>query len=596
MTFSFSPKSPSSYPQTYNHNNLNFNPRNHNNQNPTNNLRIATHVHHVLNPVVPTTPVPSVTISSQLTNQYPTSTIFPSPENLSFHVASSFAIPDDFNNSPATTDSNPRWLPSSSSSLPAQSSQQPQYQDLSHREPSPQSQHQDFVLFGSSPSVRSTPSLFNTQATQDQYRRHSAHLNSAQSSQNQRVTAIIQATGHSITPSVLTNRFNLPAQSPHQFYASSASPSAATLQRQQPQQTRPQVPLFSQSTGNIQQAPNMVMQGIFTHPLPANAGDSHIHADMDLFEQFTAFTGEAMTQGSFPSAHSSPAVPTTYDPQMNLSSSSSTNMDTISPSDLHRDTFGTAPNSSAFTNLTTPESQYYQSPDFGQVDAPPYDDRSVTGDAWFPLFPQDKKAEKQQTQVSESPLLPEEELEVSEVLRHRRSATASTQPSAGIRKRDKPLAPIVVEDPHDPVAVKRARNTLAARKSRQRKMERYVELEDEIEKLKAERDHWKGMALSRNIPSGVHQTNVAEFSKCTTVTAFSLIPICLVVVAAINKPIVTSSRMFPIFMPYVITMKHFQQNTSSPSLLVKSRCKYPHSDLQLNTQSAETLTEKSSIP
>ncbi|KAI9051081.1 hypothetical protein LZ554_005187 [Drepanopeziza brunnea f. sp. 'monogermtubi'] len=340
---------------------------------------------------------------------------------------------------------------------------------------------------GSLPSRAHTPSLFNTQATQDQYRRHSAHLNSAQSSQNQRVTAIIQATGHSITPSVLTNRFNLPAQSPHQFYASSASLSTATLQRQQPRQTRPQVPLFSQSTGNIQQAPNMVMQ------------------DMDLFEQFTAFTGEAMTQGSFPSAHSSPAVPTTYDPQMNLSSSSSSNMDTISPSDLHRDTFGTAPNSSAFTNLTTPESQYYQSPDFGQVDASPYDDQSVTGDAWFPLFPQDKQAEQQQAPVSQSPLLPEEEFEVSEELRRRRSATASSQPTAGIRKRDKPLAPIVVEDPHDPVAVKRARNTLAARKSRQRKMERYVELEDEIQKLKLERDHWKAMALSRNMPSGVHQ-------------------------------------------------------------------------------------------
>ena len=53
--------------------------------------------------------------------------------------------------------------------------------------------------------------------------------------------------------------------------------------------------------------------------------------------------------------------------------------------------------------------------------------------------------------------------------------------------------------------MKRARNTLAARKSRQRKMQRFEELEDEIAKLKEERDHWKSLALRRNGPSGVHQ-------------------------------------------------------------------------------------------
>jgi hypothetical protein len=45
--------------------------------------------------------------------------------------------------------------------------------------------------------------------------------------------------------------------------------------------------------------------------------------------------------------------------------------------------------------------------------------------------------------------------------------------------------------------MKRARNTLAARKSRQRKMQRFEELEDKIAKLEAERDHWKNIALRR---------------------------------------------------------------------------------------------------
>jgi hypothetical protein len=45
--------------------------------------------------------------------------------------------------------------------------------------------------------------------------------------------------------------------------------------------------------------------------------------------------------------------------------------------------------------------------------------------------------------------------------------------------------------------MKRARNTLAARKSRQRKMQRFEELEDKSAKLEAERDHWKNISLKR---------------------------------------------------------------------------------------------------
>jgi len=44
--------------------------------------------------------------------------------------------------------------------------------------------------------------------------------------------------------------------------------------------------------------------------------------------------------------------------------------------------------------------------------------------------------------------------------------------------------------------MKRARNTLAARKSRERKALRLDELEVQIEKLTTERDYWKERALS----------------------------------------------------------------------------------------------------
>jgi hypothetical protein len=176
---------------------------------------------------------------------------------------------------------------------------------------------------------------------------------------------------------------------------------------------------------------------------------------------------------------------------------------------LHRDPFASAPNSTAFTNLTSPSTNYNESPEYNDnFDVSPFVgnngdlDQALAGDPWYPLFPQEDQSE---SQVQESPLLPEEELEVSEHLRtsRRRSGTASSPPSGShpsstaVRKRDKPLPPIIVEDPNDTVAMKRARNTLAARKSRQRKMQKFEELEDEIAKLKAERDHWKGLALRR---------------------------------------------------------------------------------------------------
>ncbi|TVY42190.1 Cross-pathway control protein [Lachnellula occidentalis] len=352
-----------------------------------------------------------------------------------------------------------------------------------------------------------------------QNRRHSAHLtpsSSASSLQNQRVAAIINATGHSIHTSGLTNRFNQnqsSAQSPHQFYASSAPSSSTALQQQR--QTRPPVPLFSQSTGNIPQTPNMAMQGIFTSPTPpANSNDSR-RIDMDLFDEFTAFEGGASSAGTYnnSSAFPSPAVPTMYENNQNSSSSSSTNMGTVSPQDLLvRDHFASAPNSTSFTNLTSP-STYDDSPEYtGDFDVSPFvhgDDignAQFAGDPWYPLFPQDDQVSGQ-TKIEQSPLLPEEELEVAEHLRasgRRRSGTAGSPPGShssvsGVnsRKRDKPLPPIIVEDPNDTIAMKRARNTLAARKSRQRKMQKMEELEDELEKVRNERDHWKSIALKR---------------------------------------------------------------------------------------------------
>jgi len=334
---------------------------------------------------------------------------------------------------------------------------------------------------------------------------------SSPSLQNQRVASIIQATGHQTTSPAFTNRLSSPAQNPHshQFYASSAPSSTVALNlQQQNRPARPPVPLFPQ-TGNIQRS-KMNLQGnhlsalhVFPHARPRG---SHPTSDLDL-DEFTAFEGGAPT-----TAYSSPALPSVYDFSGSVSSST-TNMGTVSPQDLLiQDPFMSAPNSTALTALTSP-SIYNESPDFGDAyDVSPSfgsgDFDTGSTDAWFPLFPQaNPRPAVAQKPVSadQSPASKSDDLEVAaSVLGHRRKSSATSPPSSrpssvagvGSRRRDKPLPPIIVEDPSDTIAMKRARNTLAARKSRERKAARLDELEEQISKLTAERDHWKNVALA----------------------------------------------------------------------------------------------------
>ncbi|KAB8302161.1 hypothetical protein EYC80_005608 [Monilinia laxa] len=350
--------------------------------------------------------------------------------------------------------------------------------------------------YGSTRSIAAGLCSLRDQNSERQNRRHSLNLASASPlPQNQRVAAIIQSTGHSTSTSAFINRFTSSQllQNQHQHLFASAPGSSATLQ--QPQRSRPQVPLFSQSTGSVPRTPNMVIQ------------------DMDLFDEFTAFEGGASTQTPYSSVFSSPAVPTMYDPPNNMSSSSSINMGTVSPKDLFlRDSLASAPNSAAYTNLTTP-STFNESPAFEHYDDSPYvpDDGlidPVQGDPWFSLFPEESNV--QQPHLDQSPLIVEEELDLSEqrevagqlaqkVYNGRKPASSTSPLSAhsGIRKRDKALPPIIVDDPNDIPAMKRARNTLAARKSRQRKMQKMEDLEDQLAKALQERDHWKAIALRR---------------------------------------------------------------------------------------------------
>lgn len=221
-------------------------------------------------------------------------------------------------------------------------------------------------------------------------------------------------------------------------------------------------------------------------------------ADVDL-DDLPIFDGGAST------AFSSPAA-TAFDFNGSVSSSAS-NLGTISPQDLLiQEPFMSAPNSAALTALTSP-SIYNESPEFDYDVSPHFGtgDFETSADTWYPLFPQDPNGAEKNS-LEDSPAQRSDDLDSlgrgsngSGRKKSSGSPTSRLSSSAGVnaRKREKPLPPIVVDDSSDVVAMKRARNTLAARKSRERKAVRLDELEDRIAKLEAERDHWKKIALSQ---------------------------------------------------------------------------------------------------
>lgn len=195
---------------------------------------------------------------------------------------------------------------------------------------------------------------------------------------------------------------------------------------------------------------------------------------------------------------------------------------TVSPKDLVMD--ASAPPSTSFTDLSTPS---FDSPGyFSQETSPmfPGDNELAPGhEEWESLFPvNDGFSSTNLDDLSAAVSAPPKTVPPppSPMVRaasspgqstgtsRNGSSTSTTKHSSisgvGSHRRTKPLPPIKY-DPDDPVAVKRARNTEAARKSRARKLERQEEMERrivELEKLLEEsqrrEQYWKAVAQSRH--------------------------------------------------------------------------------------------------
>ncbi|KAK5171573.1 hypothetical protein LTR04_001597 [Oleoguttula sp. CCFEE 6159] len=236
------------------------------------------------------------------------------------------------------------------------------------------------------------------------------------------------------------------------------------------------------------------------------------------FEGSSAVLGDGFDYGAYPFDQFAPSAFTAVN-DSNSSISASTR--TVSPKDLFNDPTSLPP-STAFTNLTTPGSTYLDTPDDNYEPSPLFDtgNNTQSNDAWFSLFPDDDDAAPaslERTTSSTSYMstsLVEGTPSQSPLVVHpgspRKRPSSGCSPSAsgvvgmhasvaGVasRKRDKPLPPIVV-DPNDEKALKRARNTAAARKSRDKKVRKMEEYEAMIAELTAEKDRSKALALARD--------------------------------------------------------------------------------------------------
>lgn len=316
--------------------------------------------------------------------------------------------------------------------------------------------------------------------------------------QNPRVSGIIHGTGSS--SSSPSTQYNSPTgqHQQHRLYANSA-PSSTTVLHQQSPRTRPPVPLFSNSTGNLTQDNNYPMAR-------SHLEDSSSSDTMFDFNDFTNMAPDAHSDGHFDSALDFGAQ---FESINHPASAQGSNVQTISPKDLMVDTIS-APPSGAFTDLTTPGTSTFESPYMANSSTTSSmfleESFSEDPDQWPSLFPSvdEPMSDGPLSHFTQSPTTTHVAPKMSRNASSpgQSSARSSTQGRhsfvSGVapRRRDKPLPSITIEDPNDTVAVKRARNTLAARKSREKRQERTEALLTQVNMLEEEVEKWKSIALS----------------------------------------------------------------------------------------------------
>lgn len=270
------------------------------------------------------------------------------------------------------------------------------------------------------------------------------------------------------------------------LHASSAS--SPTLHREWKSHARPPVPLFpNNSTGTINQLhhttafPESDSQG---SSLPTSKPGSVLtRTDMVMQDLTRAAAQVSRVGSSFDELMTSDfhTVNERFDSSLAYNSSY-----TVSPHEVLLDS---NPPSSVFSNLTTPENTFLESPQ-AYIKSSPYDREILDNtEHWTTLFPDAEEQEPKiaipvtasslQNNPTSNNVAPAMSRTTSSgQLSSRGSHQGRMSVSSGVSKarRTQPLPPITVDE-NDAQAMKRARNTLAARKSRQRRMEHTDDLE-----------------------------------------------------------------------------------------------------------------------
>ena len=272
-------------------------------------------------------------------------------------------------------------------------------------------------------------------------------------------------------------------------------------------QSRPPVPTFSQSTGSIPQAnmagPDNLEGSSFRGR--SKSESLPLTCSLDDLVGFTTshpIVDNSVQYMSFDSGYDFVTDPAFVD-------ASSTN--TVSPQDLLLDSTSTPP-SGTMTNLTTPGTSSFESPGIvNSTDTSPLFSDNLEFDDSTNLWPLFQDEQLLSNPVAPQTIVPQNTSPTTKHVAPQMSRNSSSSPgkpstrtsnqgrhsfTAGVapKRREKPL-PAIEVDPNDIAATKRARNTMAARKSREKRLERTDALMAQVQELEEQVEYWKGIAV-----------------------------------------------------------------------------------------------------
>lgn len=350
-------------------------------------------------------------------------------------------------------------------------------------------------------------------------------------------------TGHQLAQSRRRNTTHLPntvspipnkRQVSNQYPGSSSATSSNGIHSGQHSRSRPPVPLFANnnSCGINYLPPKPAMSALDTQgksrSSPNNSPELMAPKVMNEFldeskmDQSPSLGHQAIDFG-FEESHdpnimASIFAPSTFaSPHVSATQSYDSLASTVSPHDIM-----SATASGAMTDLTTPDMSYDESPPSFSNDTSPqwynHDSALISQDQptnpELSFFPSLNEIGGHQTHaVAQSPTSPTHPVaavmsrtesssthSVSQIS-HKSPPTQTHSSTSRVSKqkrkaRNGPLPPII-PDPNKPLDMKRARNTMAARASRQRKQEKVDALEQRVEDLETQLEYWKSLALAK---------------------------------------------------------------------------------------------------